>query len=77
MAVDDDDAEDALTAYHEYMAALSAGPYPERPVRVWPAVALLSLIVGVPFLLFGRRDANPELPRINRGGLVMKQAGGE
>lgn len=62
LAVDDDDAEDALTSYHEYMEALNAGPYPERPVRVWPAVALLSLIVGVPFLIFGRRDDKSRAP---------------
>jgi hypothetical protein len=62
LAVDDEDAEDAVAAYHEYMAALSAGPSPERPVRVWPAVALLSLIVGAPLLLFGRRDAKSKDP---------------
>jgi hypothetical protein len=59
LAVDDDDAEDAAAIYHEYMAALGSGPYPERPVRIWPAVALLSLIIGAPFLLFGRRNAKP------------------
>jgi hypothetical protein len=62
VAVDEDDAEDAFTAYQEYMAALREGPYPEEPVRIWPAVALLSLLVGVPLVLFGRRTNNPGKP---------------
>lgn len=63
VSVDEDDAEDAFTAYQEYMLALRTGPYPEAPVRVWPAVALLSLLVGVPLLLFGRgtdKSRNPD-----------------
>lgn len=56
VAVDDDDVEDAFTFYQEYMAALREGPCPAQPVRIWPAVALLSLLVGVPLLLFGRRS---------------------
>ncbi len=63
VAVDDDDVEEAATAYQEYMSALRTGPYPEAPVRVWPAVALLSLLVGVPLLLFGRgtdKSRNPD-----------------
>jgi hypothetical protein len=56
VAVADPDAEDAFTACQEYMAALREGPYPEEPVRIWPAVALISLIFGLPLLLFGRRS---------------------
>lgn len=62
LTVDDEDAEDAAAAYHEYITALGTGPYPERPVRVWPAVALISLIIGAPLLLFGRRHANSKPP---------------
>jgi hypothetical protein len=58
VAVADSEVEDAFTAYQEYMAALREGPYPGEPVRIWPAVALLSLLVGVPLLLFGRRTNN-------------------
>jgi hypothetical protein len=54
LAVEDIDIEDASTAYQEYMAALREGPYPEEPVRIWPAVALLSLCFGLPLLLLGR-----------------------
>jgi hypothetical protein len=63
LAVAAEDAEEARTVYHEYMAALRTGPYPEAPVRVWPAVALLSLLIGAPLLLFGRRHVKPsDLP---------------
>lgn len=55
LAVADEDAEDASDLHREYLAALHTGPYPERPVRGWPAVALLSLALGLPLLLFGRR----------------------
>ena len=61
VAVDDEDAEDAFTAYQEYMAALREGPYPQEPVRIWPAVALLSLLIGAPLLLFGRRSTDRKL----------------
>lgn len=62
LVVDDADADDAVTAYHEYMSALRSGPYPERPVRIWPAVLLLSLVFGAPLLLFGRQAAKSKPP---------------
>ncbi|MGL5019939.1 MAG: putative signal transducing protein [Luteolibacter sp.] len=62
VAVEDNDIEDASTAYQEYMAALREGPYPEQPVRIWPAVALVSLIFGMPLLLFGRRGKRTTPP---------------
>ena len=37
------------------MEALRAGPYPINPVRAWPIVLVLSLYVGIPFMLFGRK----------------------
>ena len=55
-AVHDDDADDAVVIYQEYMTSLRAGPYPVEPVRGWPLVILLSLVVGAPFLIFGRRS---------------------
>jgi hypothetical protein len=57
LVVDEDEADDAAAAYREYMSALRNGPYPEQPVRAWPAVALLSLVFGAPLLLFGRQLA--------------------
>ena len=55
VVVDESDEEDAATAYQEYVAALGAGPYPLNPVRGWPLVLLLSLVAGIPLLIFGRR----------------------
>jgi hypothetical protein len=60
MEVADEDAEEAAALYHEYMASLRSGPYPETTVRGWPLVVMVSLLVGVPFLLFGRRRSGPE-----------------
>lgn len=57
VAVDESDAEAAADAYGNYMTDLRDGPYPLKPVRAWPMVLLLSLAVGAPFLLFGRRSA--------------------
>ena len=54
VGVDDADAEAAINAYETYMTALRAGPYPLNPVRAWPIVLLMSLLVGAPFILFGR-----------------------
>ena len=54
VVVQDSDAHDATEAYKHYMEALRAGPYPLNPVRAWPVVALVSLIIGLPLLLFGR-----------------------
>jgi hypothetical protein len=62
VAVAEVDEDEATTIYGEYMAALRTGPYPEAPARVWPAVALLSLLVGVPMLVFGRRAKEPVSP---------------
>lgn len=59
VAVNEEDADEACNAYHEYMGALRVGPYPLRPVRAWPVVLLLSIVVGGPFLLFGRHPARP------------------
>ena len=53
--VDDSDADEATEAYSTYMEALRDGPYPLNPVRAWPVVILVSLLVGAPFILFGRK----------------------
>lgn len=54
VGADDADSEAAGDVYKSYMAELRAGPYPLNPVRAWPVVLLMSLLVGVPFILFGR-----------------------
>jgi hypothetical protein len=56
LAVEDEDAEIATAIHQEYMASLREGPYPLQPVRAWPAVILMSLVVGVPMILFGRQQ---------------------
>jgi hypothetical protein len=55
VAVNEEDADDARNLHQEYMSSLRAGPYPLQPVRAWPVVILLSIILGAPLLLFGRR----------------------
>ena len=60
LAVDDDDAAEAVELYQEYRSALRQGPYPVAPVRAWPVVALVSILVGIPLLIFGRRPKPPE-----------------
>ncbi|MEO5916017.1 MAG: DUF2007 domain-containing protein [Luteolibacter sp.] len=60
VAVDETDEDEAGALYGEYMAALRAGPFPLQPARAWPVVALLSLAVGIPLLLFGRHALRPD-----------------
>jgi hypothetical protein len=60
LEVADEDAQEASVIYQEYMTALRSGPYPETTVRAWPIVALLTLLVGVPMMIFGRRKPGPE-----------------
>lgn len=56
VAVDELDVEAASEGYRTYMAALRDGTYPLNPVRGWPLVALVSLLVGLPLMLLGRRN---------------------
>lgn len=51
----EEDEEAAGALYHEYMESLRAGPYPVAPVRAWPVVALVTLAIGIPLMIFGRR----------------------
>ena len=54
LVVEDEDEDDAAKAYQDYMEALRSGPYPLQTVRAWPAVVLLSILVGAPLIVFGR-----------------------
>ncbi|MBC8127099.1 MAG: DUF2007 domain-containing protein [Gloeobacteraceae cyanobacterium ES-bin-144] len=63
VVVAEEDEDQAKSEYLGYMEALRAGPYPERPVRMWGAVFLVSLWLGLPLLLFGRRAARNENPK--------------
>lgn len=60
LAVNDEDAEEGRAIYQEYMGALRSGPYPLNPVRGWPVVILLSVVLGLPLMLFGRRSSQSE-----------------
>ena len=57
--VDESDADAATAAYRQYMQVLRAGPYPLRAVRAWPIVILVSMLLGMPFMIFGRRAPGP------------------
>jgi len=50
---DDEDLPAAEPIAREYFSALA--PAPVEEVRGWPVVALLSLVIGVPMLIFGRK----------------------
>jgi hypothetical protein len=51
---DDGDHEDAEIMKEEYLAALF--PEPVEEVIGWPVVAVLSLVMGVPLPIFGKRS---------------------
>lgn len=59
VVVDDSDVDEARGAYKAHAEALRDGSHPLNPVRAWPIVVLISLIVGAPFLLFGRQSLLP------------------
>lgn len=63
VAVHESDIEEATKAYHTYMEALRAGPYPINPVRAWPLVILISIVAGIPLLLFGRERLVNRVPK--------------
>lgn len=47
--------ERAGDLYAEYSERISTGNAVVGDVKAWPAVLLISLVAGMPFLLFGRR----------------------
>ncbi|MFK7851419.1 MAG: DUF2007 domain-containing protein [Akkermansiaceae bacterium] len=55
VAVADQDLEPARALYTEYQEALQDGPPVTEDVRAWPFVLLISFIVGLPVMLFGRK----------------------
>lgn len=52
---DESEKEEAETVAKQYFAALRSDPTPVSQVRAWPLVLLLSLVMGLPMLIFGRR----------------------
>ncbi|MEM6278987.1 MAG: hypothetical protein AAF491_12280 [Verrucomicrobiota bacterium] len=61
VVVNDADCDEAVRHFSEYLAALHKGPVLDNSPRRWPIVLLLSLFVGVPVLLFGRRNTYREV----------------
>lgn len=62
VVVNDEDVEEAETIHAGYVAALRAKPVQDAEVRCWPLVLVISYLIGVPTLLFGRRrvEAGPD-----------------
>lgn len=56
VVVAEEDVEQADSLYEEYNESMKTAPFVERPVRVWPVIALLSVIVGFPMILLGRKS---------------------
>lgn len=57
VVVDDRDCEAAVRHYSDYSAALRKGPILDTSARNWPLVLVVSFFVGIPVLLFGRKNA--------------------
>lgn len=55
VAVTDEDLEAAKEFHAEYQAALRNGPPVIEEVRAWPIVLLVSIAMGLPMILFGRK----------------------
>lgn len=51
-----EDVEQAEELYVEYNESMKTAPFVVQPVRAWPIVAVLSLIVGIPLMLLGRKS---------------------
>ncbi len=54
VSVADDDVDAAIPIFQDYMSSLRNGPYSFNQVRAWPVVAFLSIVFGMPIILFGR-----------------------
>lgn len=55
VVVSGEDFEAATDIYKEYWERVATGDAVVGDVKAWPAVLLISILVGMPFLLFGRR----------------------
>lgn len=60
VAVADEDAKQAAAMYKEYEQTLTAKPAAVGDVRYWPVVLLLTFLMSVPFMIFGRKLPNSE-----------------
>lgn len=55
-----EDADAAAAFYKEYDQTLAAEPQAVGDVKYWPLALLVTLIVSVPFIAFGRKPPQPE-----------------
>lgn len=53
--VAEEDEETARECLQEYRSSLSAAPAVVTEARGWPVVLVVSLLMGLPLLLFGRK----------------------
>jgi hypothetical protein len=60
VVVADEDVEQAEELYLEYDASMKSAPFVVPPVRAWPIVALASLFLGLPVMLFGRKSKSDD-----------------
>ncbi len=60
VVVADEDVEQAEELFVEYDESMKSAPFVEPPVRAWPMMALASLLVGFPVMLFGRKSKSDD-----------------
>ena len=60
VVVADEDVERAEELFVEYDESMKSAPFIESPVRAWPMIALASLLVGFPVMLFGRKSKSDD-----------------
>jgi hypothetical protein len=61
VVVADAQANEAVEAYREYLDALMESPRPVTVARAWPMILLMYGALGVPALIFGRREVGVAL----------------
>ena len=61
VVVDMEDAPQAVELYRKYEQTVNAGPPVVGDVKAWPLALLVSLIVGVPLFLLGRKKCDVDV----------------
>lgn len=59
VAVADDDADTAVALFKDYEKTITAGPSAVGDVKFWPFALAATLFLGVPFMMFGRKQPKP------------------
>lgn len=58
VVVSEEDAEEATELFRAYEESIRSGPPVVGDVKAWPIVLLVSVIVGLPLFLLGRKKAD-------------------